>query len=176
MLVVHHIISIFLWKKILLHQLSKNDNKKYIGLYRDDGFTIFKNISGSKEKKKLKDIQKLFKNNHLNITIQCKLKIVNYLDVTFNLSNAKYRHFCKPNNETTYIHKESNHTLSILRQILVSIKLCLFKHPPNKKVFTESTQMYEEALEKSWHNDELTYQRSINNKYEEKKFYQKRPY
>ena len=86
----------------LLYQLSKNYNKKDIGLYRDDGLAIFKNVSGSKAEKIKKDIQKLFKDNHLNITIQCNLKIVNYLDVTFNLSNATYRPFCKPNNEITY--------------------------------------------------------------------------
>ena len=66
-----------------LYQLAKNYNKKDIGLYRDDGLAIFKNVSGSKAEKIKKDIQKLFKDNHLNITIQCNLKIVNYLDVTF---------------------------------------------------------------------------------------------
>ena len=77
----------------LPYQLSKNYNEKDIGLYRDDGLAIFKNVSGSKAEKIKKDIQKLFKDNHLNITIQCNLKIVNYLDVTFNLSNATYRPF-----------------------------------------------------------------------------------
>ena len=72
----------------LLYQLSKNYNKKDIGLYRDDGLAIFKNVSGSDVEKIKKDKQKLFKYNHLNITIQCDLKIVNYPDVTFNLSNA----------------------------------------------------------------------------------------
>ena len=43
------------------------------------------------------------------MTIQCNLKIVNYLDVTFNLSKATLRSICKTNNEMTYIHKESNH-------------------------------------------------------------------
>ena len=51
----------------------------------------------------------MFKDNHLNITMQCNLKIVNYLDVTFNLSNATYRTFCQPNNEIAYIYKESYH-------------------------------------------------------------------
>ena len=106
----------------LLYQLSKNYNKKDIGLYRDDGLAIFKNVSGSKAEKIKKDIQKLFKDNHLNITIQCNLKIVNYLDVTSNLSNATYRPFCQPNNEIAYIHKESNHPPSILRQIPLSIE------------------------------------------------------
>ena len=78
----------------LLYQLSKNYNKKDNGLYRDDELAIFKNVSGSKAEKNKKEIQKLFKDNHLNTTIQCNLKIVNYLDVTFNLSNAAHWPFC----------------------------------------------------------------------------------
>ena len=46
-----------------LYQLAKNYNKKDIGLYRDDGLAIFKNVSGSKAEKNKKDIQKLFKDN-----------------------------------------------------------------------------------------------------------------
>ena len=105
----------------LLYQLSKNLNKKHIGLYRNDGLAIFKNVSGSKAEKIKKGIQKLFKDNQLNITIQCNLKIVNYLDVTFNLSNATYRPFCKTNNKITYIHKESNQPPCILRKMPLSI-------------------------------------------------------
>ena len=147
-----------------LYQLSKNNNKRDIGLYRNDGLAIFKNVSGSKAEKIKKDIQKLFKGNHLNITIQCNLKIVNYLDVTFNLSNATYPPFCKPNNEIAYIHKESNHPPSILRQIPLSIESRLSKHSSNEKIFKESTQIYQEALKKSGYNHQLTYQKSINNK------------
>ena len=66
----------------LLHQLSKNYNKKDIGLYRDNGLAISKNVSGSKAEKIKKYVQKLFKDNHLNVTMQRNLKIVNYLDVT----------------------------------------------------------------------------------------------
>ena len=99
----------------LLYQLSENYNKKDIGLYRNDGLAIFKIVSGSKAEKTKKDIQKLFKDNHLNITIQCNLKILNYLEVTYNISNATYRPFCKPNTEIAYIHKESNHPPSILK-------------------------------------------------------------
>ena len=98
----------------LICQLSKNYNKKDIGLYRDDGLAIFKNVSGSKAEKIKKDIQKLFKDNHLNITIPCNLTIVNYLNVTFNLSYATYRPFCKPN-KIVYMHKESNQPPSTLR-------------------------------------------------------------
>ena len=147
-------------RNFLLYQLSKNYNKKHIGLYRDDGLAIFKNVSGSKAEKIKKEIQKLFKDNQLNITIQSNLKIVNYLDVTFNLSNATYRPFCKTNNEITYIRKESNHPPSILRQIPLSTESRLSKHSSNEKIFKESAQIYQEALKKSG------YQKSINNKNE----------
>ena len=149
-----------------LDQLSKNYNKKDIGLYRDDGLAIFKKVSGSKAEKIEKDIQKLFKDNHLNIAIQCNLKIVNYLDVTFNLSNATCRPFCKTNNEITYIHKESSHPPSILGQIPLSIKSCLSKHSSKGKIFKESAQIYQEALKKSGYDHQLIYQKSINNKNE----------
>ena len=42
----------------LLYHLSKNYNKKDIGLYRDDGLAIFKNVSGSEAEK----IEKTYKN------------------------------------------------------------------------------------------------------------------
>ena len=148
----------------LLYQLSKNYNKKDIGLDRDNGLAISKNVSGSKAEKIKKDIQKLFQDNYLNITIQCNLKIVNYLDVTFNLSNATYRPFCKPNSEIEYIHKESNHPPSFLRQIPLSIESRLSKHSSNEKIFKESTKIYQESLKKSGYNHQLTYQESIKNK------------
>ena len=95
----------------LLYQLSKSYNKKDIGLHRDDGLAIFKNVSVSNAEKIKKDTQKLFKDNHLNITLRCNLKIVNYLDVTFNLSKATYRLFCKPNNEHIYMRNQTTHHL-----------------------------------------------------------------
>ena len=67
----------------LLYQLSKNYNKKDIGLYRSDVLAISKNVSASKA-------DMLFKDNHLNITIQCNLKTVNYLDVTLVVINGAF--------------------------------------------------------------------------------------
>ena len=43
----------------LLYKLSLKYNKNNIGLYRDDGLAIFKNISGPKSEKVKKDIQKI---------------------------------------------------------------------------------------------------------------------
>ena len=65
-------------------------NKNDIGLDRDDGLAIFKNISRSKSEKVKKDIQKLFKENELDIVIQCNMKAIKNLDGTLNLENSTY--------------------------------------------------------------------------------------
>ena len=56
----------------------------------------------------------MFRENDLKVTIQCNLKIVDYLDVTINLSDTSYRPFNKTNNEINYIHKQLNHPPSII--------------------------------------------------------------
>ena len=43
----------------LLYQLSKNYNKKDIGLYRNNGLAIFKNVGGSKAEKIKKKFTKI---------------------------------------------------------------------------------------------------------------------
>ena len=88
----------------LLYKLSLKYNKNDIGLYRDDGLAIFKNISGSKSNKIKKNIQKLFKKNQSDIFIQCNMKMVNYLDVTLNLETSTYRLYQKENNPIKYIN------------------------------------------------------------------------
>ena len=50
------------------------------------------------------------------------MKIVNYLDVTLNLNDESYRPYKKPNEETNYIHVNSDHPPSILKQLPKSIE------------------------------------------------------
>ena len=64
-------VSIFAF---LLYKLSLKYNKNHIGLYRDDGLAIFKNISGPNSEKVKKDIQKLTKKNELDIVTQCNME------------------------------------------------------------------------------------------------------
>ena len=106
----------------LLYKRSLKYNKNDIGLYRDDGLAIFKNISGLKSEKVKKDILKLFKENKFDIVIQCNMKTVNYSDVTLKLENSSYRPYQKKNNQIKCISIESNHLPSIIKQLPLSIK------------------------------------------------------
>ena len=95
----------------------------------------------------------------MKTTIQYNLKIVDYLDVTFNLTDSSYRPFNKTNNEINYIHKQSNHPPSIIKQLPLSVERRLSKLSSNEKIFNDPVPIYQEALIKAGYNHMLTYQK-----------------
>ena len=64
-----------------------------------------------------KKMCKIFKENGLNITVEYNLAIADFLDVTYDLKSGTYYSYRKQNNEILYIHKQSNHPPSIVKQI-----------------------------------------------------------
>ena len=56
-----------------------------------------------------KKIIKIFKETGFKIDIETDLKIVNFLDMTFNLINGSYKPYKKPNDSLLYINENSNH-------------------------------------------------------------------
>ena len=128
----------------LLYKVSLKHNKNNIGLYRDDGLAIFKTISGPKLEKVKKDIQKLFKENELDIVIQCNMKTINYLDVTLNLENSTYCPYQKENNQIKYIKIDSNDPPPIIKQLPLSIESRLSLSSP-KEICNDSVTPYKDA-------------------------------
>ena len=62
--------------------------------------------------------QKVFKDNGVDVIIDCIMKIVNYLDVTFNLNDGTYQPYQKLDNMHKPIHTfKSNHPPNIIKQI-----------------------------------------------------------
>ena len=127
----------------LLSLLSEKYNKNDIGLYRDDGLAVFKNVSGPMSEKIKKDFQRIFQENDLEIVISCNMKIMNYLDVTLNLDDGTFRPYHKPNDEIVYIHSESNHPPSIIKQLPISIESRLCNISSSKEIFDESVKVYQ---------------------------------
>lgn len=141
----------------LLDTLSKKYGLNNIGLYRDDGLALFKQTSGPQAERTRKEITKTFKNHGLSITIQSNLKIVNFLDVTLNLTDGTHYPYRKPNNETQYIDIMSNHPPTILKQLPAAIGLRISEISSNEEMFNKSKPHYEDALKKSGHNEKLQY-------------------
>ena len=130
----------------ILNKLTSIINKSNIDLYRDDGLGIFQNVSKPEIERKKKVIVKVFKGCSLTITIQCNLKIVDFLDVTFDLENNVYKPFRKENNNPIYIDKHSKHPASILKQLPKSIEKRIPQNSSDKYILDESIKPYKGAL------------------------------
>ena len=131
----------------MLKLLSNKYNKNDFGFYRDDGLAVLKNTSGSQSEQVKKNVQKIFKEHGLDNIIQCNMKVVNFLDVTFNL--ITYKPYTKPNNKIKYIYKNSNHPPSAIRQIPTSIESRSSTLSFNEKIFQESVPHSQKALQNS---------------------------
>ena len=74
----------------ILNQLKNVFPHHSIGLYRDDGLAVVKGLSNPEIERMKMRVIKFFKDGGLKITIIGSLKIVNFLDGTFNLHKNTY--------------------------------------------------------------------------------------
>ena len=84
-----------------------------------------------------------------------------FLDVTLNLKNSSYHPYLKDNNKIIYSNTESNHPLSIIKQLLKLIELRLSQLSTNKEIFKNSIKPYKEALTKVEYKNDMQYQQNI---------------
>ena len=104
---------------LFLNQITMKHGQT-LGLYRDDGLGVIKATPRKTESIK-KDLCIISNNYGLKITIEANKKIVDFLNVTLNLSTRKYQPYSKSNNVPLYVHSESNQPPNILRNIPLSI-------------------------------------------------------
>ena len=151
-------------------QQTKITNRENdLGLYRDDGLGIFSGISKPMLERKKKPILKTSKQCGLAITIECNLKTVNFLDITFDLENYVYKPYRRANYKPTYINKNSNHPPSILKQLIKSIEKKLSETSSSKDIFDKSLKWYQDALKDSSFSNDLRYVENNNNANENKR-------
>ncbi len=140
----------------LLHLITTKHGNNF-GLYRDDGLGIIKATAREIENIK-KDLCSIFNKYGLKITIEANKKVVNFLDVTLNLSTGKYQPYSKPNNVPLYVHNKSNHPPSILRNIPLSINKRLTEISSDEESFQSTSPQYQQSLQSSGYNHKLKYQ------------------
>ena len=97
--------------------LAKLINKEDCGLYRNDGLLILRNVNGQQIDRMRKNIIKTFKDIDFAIDVETNLKIVEFLDTTFNLNNITYKPYKKPKDLLLHINKSSNHPPQIINQL-----------------------------------------------------------
>ena len=82
----------------------------------------------------------------LAITIECNLKTVNFLNITFDLQNNVYKPYRNANDKPTYMNKNSNHPPSMLKQLTKSIEWRLSETSSSKDIFDKSLKVYQGEL------------------------------
>ena len=110
---------------------------------------IQKYINAQQIDKLRKKITKIFKEIGFKIDIETNLKIVNFLDITFNLINGSYKPYKKPNDAVLYINKNSNHPPQIIKELTKIINDRLSRDSSNADIFNSSKEEYETALKNS---------------------------
>jgi hypothetical protein len=141
----------------MLNVLTNEFGKERVGLYRDDGLVLIKGKSGRIADKVRKKLHTLFEQFNLKITAQVNHQSVNFLDVTFNLTEERYQPYRKPNNEPIYIDSRSNHPPAIIRQLPKSINHRISNLSSDQQTFNSSAPTYENALRRSNYDFNLQY-------------------
>ena len=98
-----------------------------------------------------------FLNTGLSITSKTNLKIVDYLEVTFNLQSNSYKSYRKPGNLPGYIHKQSNHPPTILNELPKTIAKRISDLSSSENIFHNAIPVYKEALRRSGFTSDLVY-------------------
>ena len=119
---------------------------KNVGLYKDDGLEVIHKANGLKMDRMRKDIITLFKSEGLSFTIEINLIETNFLDASFNLEMDKYFLYRKLNNTPLYIHSESNHPPSIIKQLPSMANRLVSNLSCNENEFNKAKHFCESAL------------------------------
>ena len=146
----------------ILHKLTSAYPNLNIGLYRDDGLAVVKNMSARSLDKMRKDFSKIIGELGLQITAQSNLKIVNYLDVTLNLSTGKFCPYRKSDNYPLYINAKSNHPPSIIKRLPATISTRISSLSCDADEFNKASRVYNDALKTSGYRECLQYARNNN--------------
>ena len=138
-----------------LSELSKDIPDGTIGLFSDDGLGVLWDTPENRADRIRKKIIKVFRKRGLNITIQINLKVVDFLDVSLNLSTESFYPYRKPNDRPMYIHRQSNHPPNIIKNIPSSFSRRLTDISSDSAAFEDARQLYDKALRESGFSEQV---------------------
>ena len=100
----------------------------------------------------------------LKIVIKTNFKIVDFLDVTFDLSTETYHPTKKTGNQLFYINTESNQPPTIIKHLPVAISRRISDVSCNQEIIDKAKQDYDKALRDSGYTEDLLYVKTPENK------------
>ena len=131
--------------------------KKEIGLYMDDGLMVHRGTTRSEAERIKKDLTKRFSDLGLKITISTNLLATDFLDLTLNLPSGTYQPYRKPNDVPTYVHRQSNHPPSILKNIPAAVSRRITDTSSDQRTFNTAAPLYNNALKASGYGEHISF-------------------
>ena len=146
-----------------LQILDEKYGKHRIVLYRDDGLACFGYTSGPRADRIRKDFIKIFKEDFdLSITCETNLKVLNFLNVTLNLTTGKYQPYNKPDTNPLYINILSSHPPNIIKNLPGNISKRINILSADETTVNKSKDLYNNALAESGFKHKIKFQKQQN--------------
>ena len=95
--------------------------------------------------------------------------LINFLDVTFDLSRGIHKPYTKPGHVINYVNVKSNHPPSVIKNIPLSVQKRLSSLSSNKEIFDAAAVPYQEALNRAGYKHKLEYEEPVNTNQQGKK-------
>ena len=131
-----------------------------VALYRDDG-CVLSRLSAQRTEDTKKEICRIIRELGLKAEfVAVNTQIIDYLDVTLDLSTGLYKEYRKPNSRPIYVSKLSNHPPMVIKNIPLNVNKRLNMLSCNEEVFEQSKPKYQEALRASGYTHELKYEKA----------------
>ena len=140
----------------LLFQLEQIIPQEDVGLYRDDGLAVVE-LPGPGIERLRKKIIQLFASHGLKISTEVNINTTDFLDVLLDLQTGLHRPYKKTTSNPLYVHKDSNHSRHVKKELPSMIGRRLSNLSSNKEIFIAEVGAYNNALAAAGYNDKLQY-------------------
>ena len=130
--------------------------KNSFGLYRDDGILAFQTASGRRQEYIRQDLKDFFAEQGFKIEISPASSFIDYLDVRLHVT-GEHEIYYKENADTKYVHIQSNHPCSVLKNFKTNTENRLSKLCSEKSTFDRHADRFKDILAKSGHPTDLKY-------------------
>ena len=127
-----------------------------LGLYRDDGLGVT-NLKGRLLEAKRQQVQQIFRQHGLRVTIASNLEATDFLDIFLDLRSESYRVFTKEGDLPIYVHCQSNHPPNVLKNIGPAVNKRLSSLSANSDLFNQAKPLYQDALKRSKYDHNLEF-------------------
>ena len=88
--------------------------------------------------------------------MKCNLKIVDYLNIAFDLTTGLFQTYNRNNNILRYVNAKSKHPQSILKEKPKSVSKRVSSNSCNEQAFNAAAPFYNDILDKYGHSEKLT--------------------